>query len=416
MHNFVKTLFSVLLLFFCSVLTAQNRMNDARDPNRIWLDSEVTHHGDYQWKMMKAGDTTDPGEKISSSDYPTEKWLPAIVPGTVLNSLVYNQKYPEPYYGVNNKIESKLIPDISQVGRDFYTYWFRTEFAVPQSFKGKNVWLQLDGINYRAEVWVNGNLLSTINGMFIQDYINVTDFVKIGKNNALAVKVYPVDVPGSTKPKSWGAAGEFHNGGNGNIGLNTTMLMTVGWDFTFMDGIRDRNTGIWKNISIYATGKVALCHPFIKSELRKPDYDQARETVSVEVINSSTSNSGINCKVKGEIVGENISFEKSFRVIRGEQKLVTFSPEEFPQLVMNSPRLWWPVNKGPQNLYDLKLTVSVDGVVCDSVKTRFGIREITSDTKTPDKSRVFYVNGKRLFIRGTNWIPEAMLRHSDERT
>ena len=416
MHNFVKTLFSVLLLFFCSVLTAQNRMNDARDPNRIWLDSEVTHHGDYQWKMMKAGDTTDPGEKISSSDYPTEKWLPAIVPGTVLNSLVYNQKYPEPYYGVNNKIESKLIPDISQVGRDFYTYWFRTEFAVPQSFKGKNVWLQLDGINYRAEVWVNGNLLSTINGMFIQDYINVTDFVKIGKNNALAVKVYPVDVPGSTKPKSWGAAGEFHNGGNGNIGLNTTMLMTVGWDFTFMDGIRARNTGIWKNISIYATGKVALRHPFIKSELRKPDYGQARETVSVEVINSSTSNSGINCKVKGEIVGENISFEKSFRVIRGEQKLVTFSPEEFPQLVMNSPRLWWPVNKGPQNLYDLKLTVSVDGVICDSVKTRFGIREITSDTKTPDKSRVFYVNGKRLFIRGTNWIPEAMLRHSDERT
>ena len=416
MHNFVKTLFSVLLLFFCSVLTAQNRMNDARDPNRIWLDSEVTHHGDYQWKMIKAGDITDPGEKISSSDYPTEKWLPAIVPGTVLNSLVYNQKYPEPYYGVNNKLESKLIPDLSQVGRDFYTYWFRTEFAVPQSFKGKNVWLQLDGINYRAEVWVNGNLLSTINGMFIQDYINVTDFVKIGKNNALAVKVYPVDVPGSTKPKSWGAAGEFHNGGNGNIGLNTTMLMTVGWDFTFMDGIRDRNTGIWKNISIYATGKVALRHPFIKSELRKPDYDQARETVSVEVINPSTSNSGINCKVKGEIVGENISFEKSFRVIRGEQKLVTFSPDEFPQLVMNFPRLWWPVNKGPQNLYDLKLTVSVDGVVCDSVKTRFGIREITSDTKTPDKSRVFYVNGKRLFIRGTNWIPEAMLRHSDERT
>lgn len=101
--------------------------------------------------------------------------MPAIVPGTVLNSLVHNQKYPEPYYGINNKIESKLIPDISETGRDFYTYWFRTDFSVPQSFKGKTVWLQLDGINYRAEVWVNGNLLSTINGMFIQDYIDVTD-------------------------------------------------------------------------------------------------------------------------------------------------------------------------------------------------------------------------------------------------
>ena len=416
MHNIAKTFFPILLLLFAAVVTAQNGKNNVGNAQRIWLDSEIGHQGDYQWKMIKAGDATDPGEKISLSNYTTANWMPAIVPGTVLNSLVYNQKYPEPYYGINNKIESKLIPDISETGRDFYTYWFRTDFTVPQSFKGKTVWLQLDGINYRAEVWVNGNLLSTMNGMFIQDYIDVTDFVKIGGKNGLAIKVYPVDVPGSAKPKSWGAAGEFHNGGNGNIGLNTTMLMTVGWDFTFMDGIRDRNTGIWKNISLYATGRVALRHPFVKSELRKPDYDQARETVSVEIINPSTSNRVISCKVKGEIVGENITFEKTFRLMRGEEKTATFSPEEFPQLVINSPKLWWPVNKGPQNLYDLKLTVSVDGKECDSVKTRFGIREIVSDRKTPDKSRVFYVNGKRLFIRGTNWIPEAMLRTSDERT
>ena len=416
MHNIAKTFFPILLLLFAAVVTAQNKKNNVGNAQRIWLDSEIGHQGDYQWKMIKAGDATDPGEKISLSNYATTNWMPAIVPGTVLNSLVYNQKYPEPYYGINNKIESKLIPDISETGRDFYTYWFRTDFTVPQSFKGKTVWLQLDGINYRAEVWVNGNLLSTMNGMFIQDYIDVTDFVKIGGKNGLAIKVYPVDVPGSAKPKSWGAAGEFHNGGNGNIGLNTTMLMTVGWDFTFMDGIRDRNTGIWKNISLYATGRVALRHPFVKSELRKPDYDQARETVSVEIINPSTSNRVISCKVKGEIVGENITFEKTFRLMRGEEKTATFSPEEFPQLIINSPKLWWPVNKGPQNLYDLKLTVSVDGKDCDSVKTRFGIREIVSDRKTPDKSRVFYVNGKRLFIRGTNWIPEAMLRTSDERT
>ncbi len=416
MHNIAKTFFPILLLLFAVVVTAQNEKNNIGNAQRIWLDSEIGHPGDYQWKMIKAGDATDPGEKISLSNYATANWMPAIVPGTVLNSLVYNQKYPEPYYGINNKIESKLIPDISETGRDFYTYWFRTDFTVPQSFKGKTVWLQLDGINYRAEVWVNGNLLSTINGMFIQDYIDVTDFVKVGEKNGLAIKVYPVDVPGSTKPKTWGAAGEFHNGGNGNIGLNTTMLMTVGWDFTFMDGIRDRNTGIWKNISLYATGRLALRHPFVKSELRKPDYDQARETVSVEIINPSTSNRVISCKVKGEIVGENITFEKTFRLMRGEEKTATFSPEEFPQLVINSPKLWWPVNKGPQNLYDLKLTVSVDGKECDSVKTRFGIREIVSDRKTPDKSRVFYVNGKRLFIRGTNWIPEAMLRTSNERT
>ena len=63
------------------------------------------------------------------------------------------------------------------------------------------------------------------------------------------------------------------------------MLMSVGWDFTFNDGIRDRNTGIWKNISLYATDKAVIRHPFIKSELSKPNYDLAKETVSVEVTN-----------------------------------------------------------------------------------------------------------------------------------
>ena len=143
---------------------------------------------------------------------------------------------------------------------------------------------------------------------------------------------------------------------------------------------------------------------------------EARETISVEVNNALNSTDTIDCVISSEIVGENIIVKKPLRILRGENKTVVFTPEEFPQLVIENPRLWWPVNKGPQNLYELKMTVSVDGVVCDSVKTRFGIREITSDMNTPDHSRVFYINGKRIFIRGTNWIPEAMLRSSDERT
>lgn len=119
--------FTDFIIIFAAVVTAQNGKNNVGNTQRIWLDSEIGHQGDYQWKMIKAGDATDPGEKISLSNYATANWMPAIVPGTVLNSLVYNQKYPEPYYGINNKIESKLIPDISETGRDFYTYWFRTD-------------------------------------------------------------------------------------------------------------------------------------------------------------------------------------------------------------------------------------------------------------------------------------------------
>ncbi|MCD7935720.1 MAG: glycoside hydrolase family 2 [Tannerellaceae bacterium] len=385
-------------------------------PDRIYLDSKDGHGGASQWQMKKAGDVNEMAEQVSIPGYSDSNWLPAIVPGTVLNSLVYNKEYPEPYYGLNNKLSSDLIPDIANTGREFYTYWFRTEFNIPESYKDKIVWLQVDGINYRAEVWVNGNLLSTINGMFKQDFIDITEFAKVGGTNALAIKVYPVDVPGTVRQKQWGAPGEFRNGGDGNIGLNTTMLMSVGWDFTYLDGIRDRNTGIWKSISLYATGQVAMRHPFVKSELSKPDYDRAQETVSVELTNTSTSMRPVSCVVNGEIVGEGITFSKEVTLFRGETQEVVFTPQEYAQLVIDNPRLWWPVHKGTPELYEVKLNVSVDGVISDSVKTRFGIREIISDQNTPDNSRQFYVNGKKIFIKGTNWIPEAMLRTNDERT
>lgn len=322
--------------------------------------------------------------------------------------------YPEPYYGDNNRLEKYLIPDISTVGNDFYTYCFRTEFTLPETFRNKTVWLQPDGINYRAQIYVNGNLVSVMAGMFQHDNIDISSFVHIGQPNAIAILVFPVDVPGTTQPKSWGAAGEFRNGGNGDIGWNVTQLMTVGWDFTFPDGVRDRNTGIWRGISLFATGRVAMKNPFIRSAFHKGNYTEAYETISVELHNPGYNSAS--CEVRGEIEGSGISFSQKLRLLRGEERECVFSPERYKQLILKNPKLWWPVNKGTPNLYKLKLYVLVDGKLSDSISTRFGIREITTNRNTPDKSKLFYINGKPLFVRGSNWVPEAMLRNSDMRT
>lgn len=410
----------LILFFFPIALQAQNVLKDRYYKHT--LTSVNGHNGGFVWKMKKADQITTRSEDISSSKVSTEEWLPAIVPGTVLNSLVYNKVYPEPYYGLNNKLESGLIPDIYQAGRDFYTYWFRTEFMLEKSWhENKKTWLQVDGINYRAEIWLNGSMIKFMSGMFIQDQIDITDYIRFQDKNILAIKVYPVDMPGTVKTKGekqFGANGEFQNGGNGEIGKNVTQLMTAGWDFTFLDGIRDRNTGIWKDISIFTTGKAKLSHPLVKSELSKPDYSLSKQTISVEVSYPNRLGQNRNEKVKviGEIKGENIRFEKEISMFREEIREVVFSPKDFPQLIMKNPRLWWPVNKGKQDLYDLVFKAVINGVVTDSISTRFGIREITSTTDTPDKSRTFYINGKPLFIRGTNWLPENMLRTSDERT
>lgn len=414
-------LFFFITIFFTSLCYGQHVKNE-RVYNAV-LTSRNGHDGQFVWKMKKATDLPVKTEDISiPGRISTDDWMPAVVPGTVLNSLVYNEVYPEPYYGLNNKLESNLIPDLYHAGRDFYTYWFRTEFETPaENYKNRKTWLQVDGINYRAEVWLNGNMVGNIAGMFYQDHIDISDYIFFDRANILAVKVYPVDVPGTVKPKGRKAIGalndEFQNGGNGEIGKNVTQLMTVGWDFTFLDGIRDRNTGIWKNISIYTTGNVVLRHLFVKSDLSKPGYDMSRQTISVEVINPNANWTTHDLTIEGEIKEAGIVFEKQVRLIRGQQKEVRFTPEEFPQLVINNPRLWWPINKGEQELYHLMLRVKDKaGNILDSLSSRFGIREITSTTDTPDKSRTFYVNGKPVFIKGTNWLPENMLRNSDERT
>jgi len=412
-----KKVFVVISLCLLSVVHVFTQNVYSERNYLMVLNSVDGHKGEFVWKMKKAEEVGSKSELLSKSEFDDNSWLPAIVPGTVLNSLVYNKVYSEPYFGLNNHAVEGKIPDLSEVGRDFYTYWFRTEFSIPETYKGKKIWLQLDGINYRAEIWINGQMVGNIAGMFYQDAIDVSDYVSTKGINGLAIKVLPIDNPGGLKQKGWGATGEFRNGGNGEIGRNTTMLMTTGWDFFYLDGIRDRNTGIWKNISIFSTDKLLLRYPFVKSEIEKPDYKRSNQTLSVEVSNQNYG--GQSCTVEGEISGHGnqvIKVSKNIKLERGESREIIFDSKEFPQLTLDNPRLWWPVNKGEPYLHTLKMKVLIDNRVVDSISTRFGIREIRTDRNTPDQSKQFYVNGKKIFIRGTNWLPEAMLRTSNERT
>ena len=149
------------------------------------------------WKMGTGEVIRESGEKVSSAGYDDGGWLTAKVPGTVLGALVAAGKYPEPYYGWNNQKSRKLIPDLHDAGHDFYTAWFRTEIDIPADWAKGGVWMRPEGINYRGEIWLNGRLVSMTAGMFASRTVDVTRFVKCGARNVLAVKVRPVDFPGS---------------------------------------------------------------------------------------------------------------------------------------------------------------------------------------------------------------------------
>lgn len=421
MHPFVNYKIKILLLvLFLLSTSAQKSLLMASEkkesPSILILSTHADNGSGYHWKAKRVNELNVGGEEVSLATFNTETWQPAIVPGTVLNSLVANGEFAEPYFGQNNKRSNKLIPDIADIGREFYHFWYRTTFSVPKDFKEKSVWLQFDGVNYLADVWLNGHKLGSIKGMFLQMKFDISRFITLDGENCLAVSVEPVEFPGTVQSRSKenAAANENRNGGDGKIGKNVTMLMTAGWDFTFHDGIRDRNTGIWRDVKVFATGPVTLENPFVKSSLPIPQLSPAQETISVEVSNNSSKEKTV--QLLAEIENTSISIRKEMKLKGGEKKKVTFTPEEYGQLVIENPKLWWPVNKGEQYLYMLNLTAKADGKVSDTVSKRFGIRDIRSDRNTPDQSRIFYVNGKKLFIRGSNWIPEAMLRMSKERT
>jgi mannosylglycoprotein endo-beta-mannosidase len=411
----------LLLILIVTRYTSFSQLNPSlcvpSSAQSVLLRSVSVPGGTYKWQMKKVSEA-DNGKELSSPSFHPTNWLPAIIPGTVLNSLVANKVYPEPYYGDNNRLSRKLIPDIANAGKEFYHYWFRTVFNVPKSFTGRRIWLKFHGINYRCDIWVNGKNLGKMAGMFNTESYDITDIISRNGQNVLAVNALPVDFSGTSVKKNaerTGAVGENHNGGDGEIGKNVTMLMSVGWDFTAPDGIRDRNTGIWRDVEIYSTGDVVLNNPFVQTKLPLPDTLSSKQTVSVELKNASNKiQKGV---LSGNIIENGSAFSQYVTLAPHETKTVIFTPEIYKKLVIQNPKLWWPINKGKQNLYTLSLKYNTAAnIVSHTITTHFGIREISSDQNTPDKSRRFLVNGQPIFIRGTNWVPEAMLRNSEQRT
>ena len=351
------------------------------------------------WKAIRKTDVTADGNTISLPSYRPVGWMDAVVPGTMLTTLLHNEKIPDPFVGLNNE----LIPDIYDTGRDYYTYWFRNEFTLPEGISGKQVWLNFRGINYRADIFLNGRRVntSTHEGMFLRARFNITPFIMEGKNILAVLVEPPVHVGDASRGQ----------GGDGMIGRNVTMQFTAGWDW--ITPVRDRNTGIWDRVSIEFTGDVALTNPYVKSRVpgnRMPGerQDPAYLTFSAE-LNNSTGNE-ISGKLIVEIDGNSYSTKVDLEPC--EMKIAGI-----PEVRLRNPLLWWPNGIGDQPLYTARFSfVTEAGEISDSDTVTFGIRETGNYFDHEIRGQVFTVNGQRVFIRGGNWIASDMLlRLSPER-
>ena len=286
------------------------------------------------WRLVEAASVSADGATLSKTGYDATGWIRAVVPGTVLTSMVAAGRYPEPLYGLNNL---KIPESLSR-----QRYWYRAEFTVPQ--EDRRTWLRFDGVNYAAVVWVGGHRVGEVRGAFARGLFDVTPWVKPGKKATVAVEILPPNHPGTPHEQTL-AGGTGRNGGEtGADGV--TFAATVGWDW--IPGIRDRDMGLWQGVATFSTGDVTIHDPFVKTDLPLPRLDSARLDLSTTLRNeSATPKTGT---LEGRIDGTPMSFRLPVSLGAGETREVAV-----PSMTLNKPRLWWPNGYGKQDLYRLKL-------------------------------------------------------------
>jgi len=353
------------------------------------------------WQLQDAGKVAEGGAAVAVEGYNTQGWYAAVVPGTVLTSLVNAGVYPEPMYGENNRPDK--IPD--SLSRT--PFWYRVEFKVPKEYAGRHVWLNFDGINFSAQVWVNGRQVGAMKGAFARGIFDVSADVKPGKKAVVAVLVSPQPHPGDPHEHTI-RDGVGKNGGITAID-GPTFLSTIGWDW--LPAIRDRDTGIWQKVFLSATGPVVVKDPLVTTDLPLPKTDSADVSVQARVEN--VTDQVQNGVLKGGFDG--VTFEQSVEVAPHSSQVVSFDPQTARALHVVNPKLWWPNGYGPQNLHDLHLSFEIDKKVSDSKDLSFGIRKFSYSV--PDSENLtISVNGVRVFVRGGNWgLDEAMKRNPRER-
>lgn len=349
------------------------------------------------WYLRSSDGLAVSGAEVSRDGFSTQDWYALDRPRTVLSALAKVGVYADPYYGEN----LKSIPGY-QDGMWLrhlddspfrVPWWYRIEFTPAPLQQDTCFTLHLDGINYKANIWLNGKKIAgedQVTGMFRRFEFPVTDHLRFNEKNVLAIEIIP---PGLLPEKH----------------VNTKQLeATTGWD-DHNPQPPDMNMGIWQPVYLKTQGPVSLRHPYVDSDLSLPGMESARLTALAWLKNNT--NQPQTCLFSGIVEGRQVSQEVT--LAPGEEKEAVLAPEQHPELILQSPRVWWPHPAGEQPLYDARFSVSVNGRESDSATLRFGIRSAESYINAEDW-RGYKINGRNILIRGGAWMTSDMLLNLED--
>ncbi len=340
------------------------------------------------WQVQTFSDQPD-GAVISKTGFATNAWFSTSIPATVCGVLAQSGVYPDPFFGTNfrnwqGRGGRGNSPGGMTQGNPFSVpWWFRTEFDLPAEMAGRAITLHFEGINYRADVWLNGERIADTNqvaGAMRRFALDVTKAARPGTRNALALLIY----------------------GQGPRDLGHTWV-----DWAPMPP--DRMQGLWRDVFVTASGMLRLHDPFVHSRIAT-NLASADLIVSMDLENTGDKPVTGNVTVNFNGVAATIPVS----VAGGVTQRVSLDGKDHPGLHLKNPRLWWPIGYGNPDMYSLQVRVNAGDKVTDERTIRFGVREVTSEI-TADGYRLFYINRHPILIRGAGWARNLYFMETPKR-
>ncbi|MCK6694071.1 MAG: glycoside hydrolase family 2 protein [Thermoanaerobaculia bacterium] len=310
----------------------------------------------------------------------TPDWLPVTVPASVHTALLKNGRIEDPYYRDNEeKLQWIELEDWE------FQCTFETDSALLQR---KHIEMVFRGLDTYAHVYLNDSLIAESNNMFRTWQVDVKKYLKAGPNK---LHVY-FESPVKKVAADWAALGYELPGGIRT--MTRKAQFHYGWDW----GPRFAGCGILKLPELLAWDDFLLENVFIT-----PQRLSEKEAVMVARFRYRSD-------VETPVT---VVFRENKRKSLEDRKIYPGVHEDSVTYSIDNPRLWWCNGMGEPNLYDFSVEVKQRGVqTLDKVEVRTGIRTVELVTEPDSAGKTFYfkLNGKPVFCKGANYIPQDMFQ------
>lgn len=347
-----------------------------------------------EWKLFYGlYDLNAPGnpDELKNKNWPE---IPATVPGNVELDLLAAGIIKNPETGNN-------IYDLRKY--EAYQWWYYKTFETPRFNPGERVDIAIDGLDCIGTIWINNRLVGKTDNMLIGYRFDITDFLKPHSNNDIYVRIDP-----AVKK-----AQEFDNGVIGSRGdflgesVNIRKAPSMyGWDIM----PRLISAGLWRGVHLDILKTTRLKQIYWMTRSVNVPQKEAQLLLDWEINTDYPTIDGLTMEVTLK-QGTRTVYNNSYPVIVNSSR---------QRISLNNVDFWWPRGYGDPVLYDAVVRIIDDKKnVLDENIQKIGIRtaelihsEIT--TKNNPGEFVFKINGEKIFVRGTNWVPLDALHSRDK--